>query len=58
LRGELLRSLYAFGFVLVEQFMPDCAVIAPGIGILLGLGGLEVDEADALGFQPIPSVCR
>jgi hypothetical protein len=52
LRGEVLRLLDAFDDVLVEPFMPNCAVVARDIGILLGLPGLDVLDRNALFLGP------
>jgi hypothetical protein len=40
--------------VLVEPFLPDGAVIALDVGILLRLTGLDVCQGDAVRFSSIP----
>ena len=38
----MLGLLDCFDDVLVEPFVPNCAVVALDIGVLLGLAGLDV----------------
>ena len=47
LRGVILCLLDAFDDVLVEPFMPDGAVVALDLGVLLGLARLDVLNSDA-----------
>jgi hypothetical protein len=52
LRGVILGLLDAFDDVLVEPFMPDGAVVALDVGVLLRLSGLDVLDGDAPFFSP------
>ncbi|MNY72849.1 hypothetical protein D3C86_2114980 [compost metagenome] len=52
MRGEFLCLLDAFDVVLVEPLMPDGAVVALDIGILLRLAGLDIAQGNALLFGP------
>jgi hypothetical protein len=52
LRGEVLRLLYVFNDVLVQPFVPDCAVVALNVSVLQRLSGLNVLDANALFFSP------
>jgi hypothetical protein len=47
LRGVVLGLLDTFDDVLVEPFMPHCAVVTLDVGVLLGLAGLDVLNGDA-----------
>ena len=46
--SEVLRLFYGFNDVLVQPFVPDRAVVAFDIGVLLGLTGLDMLQADVL----------
>ena len=48
----VLGLLDGFDDVLVAPFMPDSAVVALDIGVLLGLSGLDVLDGDALFLGP------
>ena len=48
----VLCLLDGFDDVLVEPFMPDGAVVALDIGVLLWLAGLDVLERDAAFLGP------
>ncbi len=48
----ILGLLGAFDDVLVEPFMPNRAVVALDVGVLLGLPGLDVLDCDALFLGP------
>jgi hypothetical protein len=52
LRGKVLGLLDGFGDVLVEPLMPDGAVVALDIGVLLRLAGLDVLDGDFPLFGP------
>lgn len=54
-RGVILGFLDAFDDVLVEPFVPNCAVVALDLGVLRGLAGLDVLDVldgDAPFFAP------
>jgi hypothetical protein len=53
LGGKVLGLLDAVDDVLVQPLVPDCAVIALDIGILLRLTRLDVRQGDAVRFSPI-----
>ena len=48
----ILSLLDAFDDVLVEPFMPDCAVVALDTGVLLRLAWLDVLDGDAQFLSP------
>ena len=52
LRGEVLRLLDVFNDVLAQPFVPDCAVVALNVNVLLRLSGLDVLDANALLLSP------
>jgi hypothetical protein len=52
LGGEVLCLLYIFDDMLVQPFVPDCAVVAFNVGVLPGLSGLDVLYGNALFFSP------
>ena len=41
----ILRLLDVFNDVLIQPFLPDGAVVALDIGVLLGLAGLDMQDA-------------
>lgn len=50
--GEVLYLLYVFDDVLVEPFVPDCAVVSLDVGVLLRFSGLDVLDGDTLLLSP------
>ena len=66
----MLGLLYALDDVLVQPFVPDRAIVALDVGVLLRLTRLDVCQGDAVLFSPIqqrvtdifravtPSECR
>ena len=52
MRGEVLCLLYVFNNELVQPFVPDCAVVALNVGVLLRLPGLDVLDGNALFLSP------
>jgi hypothetical protein len=52
LRGEVLGLLYVFNDVLVQPCLPDCAVLALNVGVLLRLSGLDVLDGNTLFVSP------
>jgi hypothetical protein len=50
---DLLRLLDGFKQIEPQPFMPDRAVVALDIGILLGLAGLDIGQGYAPLFCPI-----
>jgi len=53
LGGEVLGLLDAIDDVLVQPFVPDLAVLALDVGVLLRLTWLDVGRGNALLFGPI-----
>jgi hypothetical protein len=51
-RGKRLCVLNGFNDVLIEPFVPDRAIIALDIGILLRFAGLDMVRRNALFFSP------
>lgn len=49
----MLGLLDAIDDVLIQPFMPDRAVVALDVGVLLGLSRLNVRQGDTLLFSPI-----
>jgi hypothetical protein len=52
LRGEVLCLFYVFNDVLLQPFMPDCAVVALDVGVLLRLSGLDALDANTVFLFP------
>lgn len=52
LRGEALDLLYVFDDVLIQSFIPDRAVIALDVSVLLGLSGLDILDRNPMFFCP------
>ena len=48
-----LGLLYGFKDILIQPFVPHCAIIAFDIGILLGLAGLDIFNGDAFFLGPL-----
>jgi hypothetical protein len=48
----ILSLLDTFDDILVQPFVPNGAVVALDIGVLLGLSGLDVLNSDALFLGP------
>ena len=48
MRGVILCLLDGFDDVLVEPFVPDGAVVALDVSVLLGLAGLDVLDGDGV----------
>ena len=51
--GLILSLLYRFKDILVQPFVPNRAVVAFDIGVLLGLAGLDVFDGDTTPRCPL-----
>jgi hypothetical protein len=52
LHGVVLSLLNAFEDVLVTPFVPDGAVVALDVGVLLGMPRLDMQDGNSLLFSP------
>ena len=51
--GEVLSLLDGFDDVLIQPLVPDRAVVALDVGVLLRLAGLDVPDGDPMLFGPL-----